>query len=83
VLAESRDILSWVDARTSVGRRLFPTESGGAARSEVDALCRRFDDRLGPTGRRLIYVHMFEQPKLALSFNALATLAFRAGRAAC
>jgi hypothetical protein len=31
----------------------------------------------------LIYVHMFEQPKLALSFNALTTLAFRAGRAAC
>ena len=32
-------------------------------------MCRRFDDQLGPTGRRLIYVHMLGQRTLALSFN--------------
>jgi glutathione S-transferase len=69
VLGESNEILTWVDERTPAGRRLFPTESGSAGRAEVDALCRRFDDQLGPAGRRLIYVHVLEQRKLALSFN--------------
>ncbi len=64
VLEESNDILTWVDERTPAERRLFPTESGSAARGEVDALCRRFDDQLGPTGRRLIYVHVLKQRKL-------------------
>ena len=69
VLGESSDILAWVDERTPAQRRLFPVESGSAAREEVDVLCRRFDERLGPAGRRLIYVHVLEQRKLALSFN--------------
>jgi glutathione S-transferase len=68
VLGQSNEILIWVNRRMPAGRRLFP-KSGSAARAEVDALCRRFDDRLGPTGRRLIYVHMLQQRKLALSFN--------------
>jgi glutathione S-transferase len=66
-IGESHEILVWSDAHVAPERRLFPTEP--AARTEVDALCRRFDDELGPPGRRLIYVHMFRQPKLVFAFN--------------
>jgi glutathione S-transferase len=66
-LGESADILAWVDQRTPPEHRLFPAED--AARGEVERLCRRLDGELGPRGRRLMYVHMFTQPKLALSFN--------------
>lgn len=69
VLRESSEILRWVDERTPQERRLFPAESRSAACAEVNALCGRFDDQLGPTGRRLIYVHVLEQRRLALSFN--------------
>ena len=69
VLRESSEILSWADQRGPAARRLFPAESGSAARFEVNALCRRFDDQLGPTGRRLIYVHMLRQREVALRFN--------------
>ena len=66
-IGESREILSWVDERTPPERRLFPGESG--ALQEVAGLCRRFDEELGPKGRRLLYVHMLEQPELVLRFN--------------
>jgi glutathione S-transferase len=32
-------------------------------------LCRRFDEKLGPHGRRLMYVHMLRQRRLAVQFN--------------
>jgi glutathione S-transferase len=67
VLAESAEILVWVDERTPPGERLYPDDP--AARSEVDALCTRFDDVLGPRGRRLMYVHLLEDRELLLSFN--------------
>ena len=67
VLAESEEILLWVDQQTPPERRLFPTEP--PKRAEVERLCRRFDRGLGPTGRRLMYVHMLAQPKLMLRFN--------------
>jgi glutathione S-transferase len=67
VVSDSADILTWVDERTPAERRLFPGEDG--ARREVEGLCRRLDTELGPRGRRLMYVHMFTQPKLALHFN--------------
>jgi glutathione S-transferase len=67
VLAESADILAWADARTPLNRRLFPADA--AARSEVESLCRRFDEVLGPRGRRLMYIHMFPSRALALRFN--------------
>ncbi len=67
VLGESADILAWVDERTPPERRLFPAD--GAARREVESLCRRLDAELGPRGRRLMYVHMFTEPQLALDFN--------------
>jgi glutathione S-transferase len=66
-IGESREILAWVDARTPVEHRLLPAEP--EARREVDRLCARFDLELGPRGRRLMYVHMFGQRELALSFN--------------
>jgi glutathione S-transferase len=67
VLGESREILAWTDERLPDPSRLLPTQP--AERVEVERLCRRFDDVLGPSGRRLIYVHMFSQRKLALDFN--------------
>lgn len=64
---ESADILRWVDERLPPERRLYP--SGGAERAEVEAVCRRLDERLGPVGRRLIYVHMLGQRELMVPFN--------------
>jgi glutathione S-transferase len=66
-LGESEEILHWVDERTPPGQRLFP--SAPADRVEVERLCRRFDGRLGPRGRRLMYVNMLAQPELMLRFN--------------
>jgi glutathione S-transferase len=66
-IGESQEILEWVDARLAPEQRLFP--QGVAQRAEVDALCRRLDERLGPAARRLIYVHMFDQRELVLGFN--------------
>src|ERR1700730_471678 len=66
-IGESQEILAWVDERTAAEHRLFPAEEG--ARAEVQRLCRRLDDELGPTGRRLMYVHMLADRELALRFN--------------
>ncbi len=67
VIPESEEILEWVDARTPEDERLFPADP--TERAEVDALCARFDEELGPKGRRLIYVHMFPQQSLVLRYN--------------
>jgi glutathione S-transferase len=67
VLGESEDILAWVDAGTPPEHRLFPPQPD--ARREVERLCRRLDEELGPRGRRLMYIHMLPQPKLMLRFN--------------
>ena len=67
-IGESAQILDWVDARVEPSLRL----GGGSAaeRSELHALCSRFDELLGPAGRRLVYVHMFAgDRKLMLRFN--------------
>jgi glutathione S-transferase len=66
-IGESQEILAWVDERTPPEHRLFPGES--EARHEVECLCRRFDEELGPKGRRLMYIHMLAQRKLVLRFN--------------
>ncbi len=66
-LGESEEILVWVDERTAPEHRLFPDRP--PERAEVERLCRRFDDGLGPTGRRLMYIHMLAQRKLMLRFN--------------
>ncbi len=67
VLGESEEILAWVDARTPPEHRLFPAEPD--ARHEVERLCRRLDEELGPKGRRLMYIHTLPQRKLMLGFN--------------
>ena len=40
-----------------------PLSRGPRERAEVEALSRRFDEQLGPRGRRLLYVHMLAQPR--------------------
>jgi glutathione S-transferase len=66
-IGESAQILEWVDGHTEPGWRLFP--AGAHERAEVIALAGRFDEYLGPAGRRLIYVHMFRERELMLRFN--------------
>jgi glutathione S-transferase len=66
-IGDSAEIVAWVDERTASERRLFPADRG--ERLEVEALCRRFDERLGPSGRRLIYVRMLAQRQLMLRYN--------------
>jgi glutathione S-transferase len=66
-IGESQEILAWVDARMPPEHRLFPVDP--EARREVEGLCRRFDEELGPRGRRLMYVHMLAQRELVLRFN--------------
>jgi len=66
-LGESEEILRWVDERTPPERRLFPSDPAELA--EVEQLSRRFDDRLGPRGRRFMYVKMLSQPELMTHFN--------------
>jgi glutathione S-transferase len=66
-IGESHEILAWVDGHTPPQRRLFPAEPD--ARRDVERLCVRFDEELGPRGRRLMYVHMLAQRKLVLQFN--------------
>jgi glutathione S-transferase len=67
VLAESEEILAWVDERTPPEERLFPADP--AERDEVERLCRRFDEVLGPRGRRLMYVNMLPARELMLRYN--------------
>ena len=66
-LGESEEILVWVDERTSPEHRLFPADPG--ERAEVERVCRRLDERLGPSGRRLMYVHMLARRDLMVRFN--------------
>jgi glutathione S-transferase len=81
-IGESGEILAWVDRRVDPELRLFP--AGAQERREVERLCARFDERLGPSARRLMYVHMLARRKLLLRFNNQGVprwedLAMRAG----
>jgi glutathione S-transferase len=67
VLGESAEILAWADERTPAPERLYPDDP--RERAEVEALSRRFDEQLGPSGRRLLYVHMLANRELMLRFN--------------
>jgi glutathione S-transferase len=60
VLTESSDILRWVDVRSDL--RLYPP---GAAALEA-----RFDDELGPHGRRWMYHRIFAWPDLLRAYGA-------------
>jgi glutathione S-transferase len=65
-IGESEQILEFCDRSLPGERSLF---GAGPERDEVLALSRRFDAELGPCSRRLMYVHMFAQPALALKYN--------------
>ena len=67
VLGESEQILAWVDQHTPPEHRLFPSKPD--ARREVEGVCRRLDEVFGPSGRRLMYIHMLPQRKLMLRVN--------------
>jgi glutathione S-transferase len=67
VLGESEQIMVWADRQGPAQQRLFA--SAPAERDAQLSLCRRFDEVLGPRGRRLMYVHMLRQRRLALQFN--------------
>ena len=67
VIDDSTAILAWVDERTPPEHRLYPAAAD--ERRDVQALCRRLDQELGPTGRRLMYVHLLPQRRLAARFN--------------
>ncbi len=60
VLADSSDILAWLDERAEPARRLYPDDPD--ARAEVVSLEERFDERLGPHARRLAYAHVLDSP---------------------
>ena len=64
VLAESEAIVRWADAKLPPERRLL-LDAG----PEVAALCRRFDDGIGPDGRRLMYAYMLPHRELMLRYN--------------
>ncbi len=81
-IGDSAAILRWVDGRTDPELRLFAPDA--AERAEAERVCARFDERLGPTARRLMYVHMLPQRALALRYNDQGVprwedLALRAG----
>jgi glutathione S-transferase len=53
VLADSSDIVDWVDEQLPEDRRLYPSDP--IASGEVRALQHEFDTRLGPQGRLWMY----------------------------
>lgn len=79
-LADSTEILRWVDERARLG--LYPE---GDARREVDALEDLFDETLGPHVRRWVYSFVLEDPALTrrlltLNVSAGERLAYRLGQ---
>jgi len=67
-IGDSAEILAWVDERIPQERRLFSADT--TQRRAQEELCARFDEQLGPPGRRLIYVRMFAEDRaLTLEFN--------------
>jgi glutathione S-transferase len=67
VFAESEQILAYADRSLSEPLRLFPADP--ELRREVEELSRRFDEGLGPDGRRLMYANMLEHRRLMLKVN--------------
>jgi glutathione S-transferase len=67
VVASSREIVVWADARLAHEDRLFG--QGGGPDDPLRGICDRLDEVLGPAGRRLMYVHMLEQREIAVRYN--------------
>ena len=70
-IRESVHIVAYADRHIAdhhiAGRRLLPSDPD--ARAEVESLCRRFDEGLGPSTRRLLYVQMLPARELTLHYN--------------
>ena len=67
VLAESADILDFADARARPDKRLYPDDP--TLTSEIRALERDFDDRLGPDARRWMYDHIRHEKGLMKAYG--------------
>ena len=65
IIADSTDILVWVDKRTAPAERLFPEDD--ASRAEVNRWEELFDVDLGPAVRRVAYFHLLPEKEHALS----------------
>jgi glutathione S-transferase len=65
-IGDSSQIMSFIDAGLEPEQRLL---GEGPERTQALALCQRFDERLGPSGRRLVYVNMFGEGRTTLDFN--------------
>jgi glutathione S-transferase len=63
VLADSTDILEYLDATAPPEKKLYPTDTNG--RGEAHALEEEFDERLGPHIRRVLYFHILPRRHLA------------------
>jgi glutathione S-transferase len=66
-IGESAQIIEWVDAELEPGDRLLPADP--AERERVEALSARLDARLGPSGRRLMYVHIMRRHEPMIAYN--------------
>jgi len=67
VFAQSAAIVAYADRHTDPGARLYPEDR--ERRAEVVALERDFDTRLGPEGRRWMYVHILPERDLGRAYN--------------
>jgi glutathione S-transferase len=65
VLADSTDILQFIDVEHAEGWRPYPTDS--QLRVEAEELEEIFDTRLGPHTRRLAYFHLLQDNRLFLA----------------
>jgi glutathione S-transferase len=66
-LADSTDILTWADARSTPERKLYPLDFEQAA--EVRRLESDFDTRLGPNSRCWMYQQLRKRRDLALAYG--------------
>ena len=62
MLADSTDILQYIDVEHAEGWRPYPTDS--QLRVEAEELEEVFDTRLGPHTRRIAYYHLLQHNKL-------------------
>lgn len=67
VFNQSESILRYADERVGEEQRLFPEDP--ALLAEIESLCRKLDEGLGPEGRRWIYAQVLPLKDLMLDYN--------------